>query len=57
MKDKPNFILELQKLASKNEDVSVTIDENGDVEFEMDEELFIEFIQLQWLKTIEQGYN
>jgi len=57
MKDKPNFILELQKLASENEDVSVTIDENGDVEFEMDEELFIEFIQLQWLKTIEQGYN
>jgi len=52
-----DFMLELQKLASENEDVSVTIDENGDVEFEMDEELFIEFIQLQWLKTIEQGYN
>ena len=57
MKDKPNFILELQKLASENEDVSVTIDENGDVEFEMDEALFVEFLQLQWLKTIEQEYN
>ena len=57
MKDEPNFILELQKLASENEDVSVTIDENGEVEFEMDEELFIEFIQLQWLQTIERDYN
>ena len=54
MKDKPNFILELQKLASENEDISVTIDENGEVEFEMDESLFIEFIQLQWLQTIER---
>ena len=53
----PNFILELQKLASENEDVSVTIDENGEVEFEMDESLFIEFIQLQWLQTIERGYH
>ena len=50
-------MLELQKLASENEDVSVTIDENGEVEFEMDEELFIEFLQLQWLKQIEQGYK
>jgi len=57
MKDNPDFILELQKLASENEDVSVTIDENGEVEFEMDEELFIEFLKLQWLKQIEQGYD
>ena len=57
MKNKPDFILELQKLASENEDVSVTIDENGEVEFEMDEELFVEFLQLQWLKQIEQGYK
>ena len=57
MKDKPDFILELQRLASKNEDVSVTIDENGEVEFEMDESLFIEFIELQWLKHIEKGYS
>tara|TARA_R110000824_G_scaffold150288_2_gene320872 strand:+ start:647 stop:820 length:174 start_codon:yes stop_codon:yes gene_type:complete len=57
MKDDPDFILELQRLASENEDVSVTIDENGDVEFEMDQELFIEFLQLQWLKQIEQGYD
>ena len=52
-----DFMLELQKLASENEDVSVTIDENGEVEFEMDEALFIEFIQLQWLQTIERDYN
>ena len=52
-----DFILELQKLSSENEDVSVTIDENGEVEFEMDEALFIEFIQLQWLQTIERGYH
>ena len=64
MKDKieffynqPDFILELQKLASENEDVSVTIDENGEVEFEMDEALFVEFLQIQWLQTIERGYN
>ena len=63
MKDDPfqwlkqNFILELQRLASENEDVSVTIDENGDVEFGMDQELFIEFLQLQWLKQIEEGYD
>ena len=56
-KDNPDFILELQRLASENEDISVTIDENGEVEFEMDEELFIEFIQLQWLQTIERDYN
>ena len=52
-----DFILELQKLASENEDVSVTIDENGEVEFEMDEKLFIEFLQLQWLQTILRGYG
>ncbi len=52
-----DFMLELQKLASENEDVSITVDENGEIEFEMDEELFIEFIQLQWLKQIEQGYK
>ena len=52
-----DFMLELQKLASENEDVSVTIDENGEVEFEMDEELFVEFVELQWLKQIEQGYK
>ena len=57
MKDNPDFILELQKLASENEDVSVTIDENGEVEFEMDEELFVEFLKLQWLQEIERGYS
>ena len=53
----PNFMLELQKLASENEDVSVTIDENGEVEFEMDEALFVEFLQLQWLQTIERDLD
>ena len=59
MKDKPDsdFLLELQRLAAENEDVSVTIDENGDVEFEMDEALFLEFLELQWLREIERGCN
>lgn len=52
-----NFMLELQKLASENEDVSVTVDENGEVEFEMDEGLFIEFVEIQWLQTILRGYS
>ena len=57
MKEKPDFLLELQKLAAENKDVLVTIDENGDVEFEMDEALFLEFVELQWLLEIERGYN
>ena len=52
-----DFILALQKKASENENISVTIDENGEVEFEMDESLFIEFIQLQWLQAIERNYK
>ena len=55
-KDNPDFILELQKLASE-EDVSVTIDENGGAEFEMDEAVFIEFVQLQWLQKIDRDYK
>tara|TARA_R110000824_G_scaffold7164_1_gene32474 strand:- start:440 stop:619 length:180 start_codon:yes stop_codon:yes gene_type:complete len=54
--DDPDFILELQKLASE-EDVSVTIDENGEAEFEMDEAVFIEFVQLQWLQKIDRDYK
>jgi hypothetical protein len=57
VKEKPDFLLELQRLAAENEDVSVTIDENGEVEFEMDEELFVEFVELQWLRAIERGYK
>ena len=57
MNDELDFILELQKLASENEDVSITVDENGEVEFEMDEALFIDFVKLQWLRKIEQSYN
>lgn len=52
-----DFILELQKLASENEDVSVTVDENGEIEFEMDKKLFIEFLELQWLRHIERDYE
>ena len=54
--DDPDFILELQKLASE-EDVSVTIDQNGEAEFEMDEAVFIEFVQLQWLQEIDRDYK
>ena len=39
---------ELQKLASKNKDIVVTIDEMGDIEFEIDEELFIEVLKELW---------
>jgi|TARA_R110000787_G_scaffold9318_4_gene32667 hypothetical protein len=39
---------ELQKLASKNKDIVVTIDEMGDIEFEIDEELFIEVLKGLW---------
>ena len=39
---------ELQKLASKNKDIVVTIDEMGDIEFEIDEELFIEGLKGLW---------
>lgn len=42
MNDDLDFMLELQKLASENEDVSITVDEDGEVEFEMNEKLFIE---------------
>jgi hypothetical protein len=52
-----DFILQLQKLASENEDVLVTVDENGEVEFEMDKKLFIEFVERQWLQTILRDYN
>ena len=39
---------ELQKLASKNKDIVITVDENGDIEFEVDEELFIEVLKELW---------
>lgn len=52
-----DFMLQLQQFASENEDVSVTVDENGDIEFEMDEKLFTQFIELQWLQKILRDYN
>ena len=39
---------ELQKLASKHKDIVITVDENGDIEFEVDEELFIEVLKELW---------
>ena len=39
---------ELQKLASKNKDIVITVDENGDIEFDIDEELFIEVLKGLW---------
>lgn len=36
---------ELQKLASKNKDIVITVDENGDIEFEMDVELFVKVLK------------
>ena len=39
---------ELQKLASKNKDIVITVDENGDIEYEVDEELFIEVLKELW---------
>lgn len=50
MSDNDDFdlILELQRLASENEDIVITVDENGDIEFEVDEELFIEVLKELW---------
>ena len=36
---------ELQKLASENEDVLVTVDEDGEIEFEIDIELFAKVLK------------
>ena len=46
-----NFDLtyELQKIAAKSpEEVEVSIDENGDIEFEMDVKTFIEILRKAW---------
>jgi hypothetical protein len=40
---------ELQKLASESpEEVQVSVDENGDIEFEMDVEIFIQLLKKAW---------
>jgi hypothetical protein len=46
-----NFDLtyELQKIAAESpEEVEVSVDENGDIEFEMDIEIFIELLKKAW---------
>jgi len=46
-----NFDLtyELQKMAAESpEEVEVSVDENGDIEFEMDIEIFIELLKKAW---------
>ena len=40
-----DFMLELQKLASENEDVLVTVDGDGEIEFEIDMELFVKVLK------------
>ena len=46
-----NFDLtyELQKIAAESpEEVEVSVDENGDIEFEMDIEIFIQLLKKAW---------
>jgi|TARA_Y100000401_G_scaffold39177_1_gene29712 hypothetical protein len=46
-----NFDLtyELQKMAAESPDeVEVSVDENGDIEFEMDIEIFIQLLKKAW---------
>jgi hypothetical protein len=46
-----NFDLtyELQKMAAESpEEVEVSVDENGDIEFEMDVKTFIELLKKAW---------
>jgi len=46
-KTKPNHSLfqKLQQEALENEDIIITVDEDGEVEFEMDADLFLEFLK------------
>jgi hypothetical protein len=47
-----NFDLtyELQKMAAESPDeVEVSVDENGDIEFEMDIEIFIQLLKKAWI--------
>ncbi len=47
--DKFDLTYELQKMAAESPDeVEVSIDENGDIEFEMDIKTFIEFLRKAW---------
>ena len=47
--DKFDLTYELQKMAADNPDeVEVSLDENGDIEFEMNIKTFIEFLRKAW---------
>ena len=47
--DKFDLTYELQKMAAESPDeVEVSIDENGDIEFEMNIKTFIEFLTKVW---------
>ena len=47
--DRFDLTYELQKMAAKSPDeVEVSIDENGDIEFEMDIKTFIEMLKVAW---------
>ena len=47
--DKCDLTYELQKMAAESPDeVEVSVDENGDIEFEMDIKTFIELLKKAW---------
>ena len=47
--DKFDLTYELQKMAAESPDeVEVSVDENGDIEFEMDIEIFIQLLKKAW---------
>ena len=49
MMDKFDLTYELQKMAANSPDeVEVSVDENGDIEFEMDIKTFIELLKKAW---------
>tara|TARA_R100000152_G_C6585961_1_gene48136 strand:+ start:38 stop:190 length:153 start_codon:yes stop_codon:yes gene_type:complete len=49
MMDEFDLTYELQKMAANSPDeVEVSVDENGDIEFEMDIKTFIELLKKAW---------
>ena len=48
--DKIDLTYELQKMAAESPDeVEVSVDENGDIEFEMDIKTFVELLRKAWI--------
>jgi hypothetical protein len=39
-----NFFEELQKMAAERDDIIISVDEDGEIEFELDLELFLELL-------------